>query len=1456
VWRLSIVPTEGTGLTGADVVVHAEPGARVLDLAGVLAAHLGGGTAAAPPLLVPVVDGQVWPADRRLADCGLRQGDVLEVTSVPSSWTTAPARTRRTTATVRVVAGPDAGRTVRVDGDSLTVGRGSGCTVRLTDPLVSRVHARVLLSGGPVVSDEGSAHGTRVGGHEVGRPQAVGWGERIDLGGSAVVVEPPDEAVAAGAGDDGVAVLRPPRFGEALEALELDTPTPPTRPVPQPPPWAMLAMPLVLGGALFFSSRSSYALVFVVGWPLIMLLTWLTGRRHQRKQFDKELAAWREDLQVVLDRLDHAAEVQREHAEDDDPDVDVVRSRVVSRDRRLWVRGPDDDDFGLVRVGRGPVPATVTARRPTGGDREVLVEARGLLEPRAVLEQMPVTVPLLEHGVVAVTGGQDQLDAAVRAMVLRLAGGHSPAEVQVVALLGRGREHLESWLRWLPHCAPRSGGVAPVAVGPVEATPLLEVLSTEGAGRGRTVCLVDAACGLPRRVVEAAAAAGPEQGLHLLWFGPSADEIPSRTAVHVDLRERWVEQAGRGGRVRLDSTDTVGLVPAWHAARGMTGYQDAVALVQPDSALPEQVRLPDLGGDLRGCDDVEGVLARWTAARGLRAQIGSGVDGVVTIDLREDGPHGLVAGTTGSGKSELLQTLICSLAVNNPPTRITFLLVDYKGGAAFRECADLPHTVGYITDLTPALVQRALVSLHAELTHREGLLARYGAKDLVALERDHPEAAPPSLLICVDEFAALTAEVPDFVDGMVSIAQRGRSLGMHMLLATQRPAGVVTPQIKANTDLRIALRVASGDDSTDVIDTPDAAQLSRRTPGRAWVRRTGHGTTELVQVAWVGGREPVHDAAATVRVQPFSARDLGGEGPAAAGRVHPRSDLDRLVGTTTDAFVRSGLPVPRRPWLPALGGDLRVLPAEVAAVADGGATVALGLVDRPAAQTQLPWVVDYTRVGHLLVYGTSGSGKTELLRTLAAAATTPGADTAQPPAVVYGIDCGGGGLVDIEALPGVGSVVVEAHLERVMRLVRMLAATVRQRNAALAQAGAADLAALARSGTALPRLHVLVDNLPGLLDAFEGGGSLRRSHVDLLLGVLQEGRRVGVHVTATSPRRVGIPSAHAAAFGSRLVLRMTVDDDYAMLGVPAGVLDPQSCPGRGLTDAGEVQVSALPPGSTRWADWAGAVADAAADRVVPGVAVPVMPGRLPAHLVPAGTRDEVCLGVEAEFAGPVVLPLAGQGLLVTGRSGSGRTSTLLGLAQAASSSHRPPQRVVLAGPRTGTGRTGAAAADLVLDDLAAFVDWAQGPDGVDHAPSDGSWSLLLLDDVHTWERGWDAGGTAREDLTAAASVLERAMASGWAVVLATDPDEARARGHVAGPVQVVRRRRRALLLQPDGGDGGIAGVTVPMATLEPLVGTGRGLLCVGGQARVVQAVCPSLEDDLPPAPDATALAVG
>ena len=224
-------------------------------------------------------------------------------------------------------------------------------------------------------------------------------------------------------------------------------------------------------------------------------------------------------------------------------------------------------------------------------------------------------------------------------------------------------------------------------------------------------------------------------------------------------------------------------------------------------------------------------------------RIGRARDGVVEIDLVRDGPHALLAGTTGAGKSELLRSLVVGLSCALGPQHLTFVLVDYKGGAAFDELAALPHVVGTVTDLDDQLAERALRSLRAELTVREQLLREHGVNDLTALRAAQGAPVRARVLVVVDEFAALATEQAEFLHALVGIAQRGRSLGVHLLLATQRPSGVISDDIRANTNLRIALRLHDTADAMDVVGDPAPAALSRSLPGRAVMRL---GPDELV----------------------------------------------------------------------------------------------------------------------------------------------------------------------------------------------------------------------------------------------------------------------------------------------------------------------------------------------------------------------------------------------------------------------------------------------------------------------------------------------------------------------------------------------------------------------------------------------------------------------------------
>lgn len=1491
-WTLSVNPATDTGLEPVDVVVEAVPEATVLDLAQALGSHL------APErdglLVAPVGSGRPWPASRRLSECALRSGDLIDVTTVGSAWVARPEPTTTTRGLLRVVAGPDAGRTERLATPSVVVGRAREATVRLSDPLVSGRHVRITFgprpgSGAPLVTvaDEGSANGTVVDGHRISRATVIEPGTPFVIGGSTLVVEPAptsragsagiagsagsaagDPASSAG-GSDAVAVYRSPRFGEPLVEEVLDVPSPPQRQRPSPLPWTMMVLPAVMGLAMFGTGRGAYSLVYALIWPLMGFGGWWQQRRANEKDFQRELAAWRRNVDRTVARISEQRGLQHDRAVGDHPDVADLPVRVANHDGTLWSRQPDGPDFMAVRVGRGPVPALLTGRMRDGGDEEVLDATRTELAALATIPDTPVLAPLAGSSLVALTGDDGEVDAAVRALVVRLALDHSPADLTVAAVLGHRRAHHETWLRWLPHAGPRAGGEPAVAIGATDGQALLDRLTSEDGGRGHTVCLVDAGAGIQRRAVEAAAARAADLRLHLVWLGDHPHTVPAATQQLVDLRARTVAGRDRSGLQRLDTADHTDLGQAWRAARLITNRVDEAAVLPAESALPTAVRLPDVVSDLRDLDDVEAILRRWATSTGLRAQLGAGVDGVVTLDLREDGPHGLVAGTTGSGKSELLQTLICSLAANTPPSRITFLLVDYKGGAAFRECADLPHTIGYITDLTPALVQRALTSLGAEITRREELLGEFGVKDLIQLEREHPHVAPPALLICVDEFAALTAEVPEFVEGMVNLAQRGRSLGMHLILATQRPAGVVTPAIRANTDLRIALRVGAVDDSRDVIDAPDAARISRRTPGRAWVRRTGHGTAELVQAAWVGAREPVDAATARVDVRAFAATRRP-EREAAEVHVDGRTDLDRIVATINAAHTSLGVPAPRRPWLPPLPAELELDPAETVDTAArlAPAQVVIGRLDDPQRQTQPELVLDYAAAGHVLVHGASGSGKTELLRTLAVSLSL--ADAHRPGAVapyVYGLDFAGGGLMALEALPTVGAVIPEQQLSRALRLIRVLRATVEDRSNALTATGATDLESLAALGHVLPRVHLLVDNLPSLMDALESGGAVKRSHSEMLTTILQNGRRVGVHVTATAPGRNGGPSATVASFGRRVVLRLTNPDDYMMLGVPNTLLTPDSAPGSVLIGRQVGQVATIggsgtPLQNERIAAAAAFVESAVGER--PRGTIPAMPTTVPAEAVPAAEGTTVTVGVDADTITPVRADLANGPTLVVGRSRSGRTSVLHGLSAAHTTGYAAelaPEGAAASQPgedlvQTGSGdadrsdgcepvdvvQTGAGGANRIayLAPAGARVPSGLSPAAYSSVVEVTTWitrrekgarGLLLIDDAHLVER--DASSAELLELVGA---LDAATRDGLAVVAAADTDELRSRTGGGALLGWLRRARQGLILQPDGLDGTVLGITVPNQSVEVMTGPGRGLWCQDGTAVLVQAV--------------------
>jgi len=964
-----------------------------------------------------------------------------------------------------------------------------------------------------------------------------------------------------------------------------------------------------------------------------------------------------------------------------------------------------------------------------------------LVAAHRLVDDVPIVVELGESGAIGIAGAKDAASGALAAIIVQLSGLHSPAEIVLAAALTPEWASELDWLKWLPHVSsPHSplpgnhlaGSEPAVAVlmddlegvigdreraasrrreaarGAIAAersslqagaTVGSSALADEGydaALPAVVVLIADQAMRDRARLVDLSER-GADVGVFPVWIAAEGARLPAVCRAFIDLgadRDARIGLVRLGEQIESPQVDRVSRSEAVGFSRSLSRVVDANVPVEDVSDIPTTVSLAGLV-DPELLSRPEAVIERWWATESitdrtrsapatrrragrLRATIGQGTHGVMHLDLRAQGPHALVGGTTGSGKSEFLQAWVLGMAAEYGPDRVTFLFVDYKGGSAFAECIKLPHAVGLVTDLTPHLVRRALTSLRAELHHREDLLHRKGAKDLLELEKRGDPDAPPALVLIIDEFAALVGEVPEFVDGVVDIAQRGRSLGIHLIMATQRPAGVIRDNLRANTNLRIALRMADESDSLDVIGEKDAAHFDPSIPGRA-IAKTGPGRLERFQSGYAGGWSSGTPEKPRVDVadMPFG---VGTEWSAPGDDDVPEeredlgpTDQKRLVDTMTEAARAARIPAPRRPWLDELPNaiDLRGLRRRT------DDRLALGVSDIPERQAQEIVAFQPDVDGHMAVFGTGGSGKSVALRTLAAAAAL----ATESEVAVYALDFGAGALRVLEELPGVGAVITGEDDERIVRLFRMLRAELDRRSRVFADARVTSIAeyrALARHEREA-RILLLIDNFPAFREDWEIATG-RNEWFRVFQDVIALGRPLGIHVALTTDRFASMPSAIASGIQRRVVLRLADDTGYAALDVPTDVLSEDSPPGRAFVGGRETQLAVL-GGSALTVEQNAALTALGerlrADGVAEAPGIPSLPAIVGLDGLPT-REDELVIGLAEESLEPAAVPPVGA-FVVAGPPGSGRSNALRVLAER--SFALPGHAVYFVGPR-------------------------------------------------------------------------------------------------------------------------------------------------------------------------------
>ncbi len=497
------------------------------------------------------------------------------------------------------------------------------------------------------------------------------------------------------------------------------------------------------------------------------------------------------------------------------------RQAIEARTTDLWVRRGSHADGFAISVGVGSIAwepvldGSSTARRGTGDLGDV-----------ALLPDMPLIADLGDSCRLAVRGTGDRTQAAVRSMLVQLAANCGPADMRVVVVTHESARW--RWLERLPHATTAAGGVAVVAES--ELSDL--VAEYDLAPHPHLLIVTDVADLLTARTSPMRRVLVAGRSVALIVLVPPDDGIPHVCTSLLDLcgplNARWHADAALASLPVQARYFGVSERSALRLVSCLAGLVDPEDPLGGAGGIPRDVTLMSL----LQSHDSPAIAASWLAGGpdpAPRAVVGVAADGVVDIDLDRDGPHALMAGTTGAGKSELLRTLVVGLAVASSPDHITFVLIDYKGGATFDACARLPHVVGVVTDLDDHLADRALRCLHAELRRREQLLREAGAADMAAYRRSVRGGVLPRLVVVVDEFAALVSEHPDFLHALVGIAQRGRSLGVHLILATQRPSGVISDDIRANTNLRLALRLHDTTDALDVVGDRAPSRDTART---------------------------------------------------------------------------------------------------------------------------------------------------------------------------------------------------------------------------------------------------------------------------------------------------------------------------------------------------------------------------------------------------------------------------------------------------------------------------------------------------------------------------------------------------------------------------------------------------------------------------------------------------
>ena len=934
-------------------------------------------------------------------------------------------------------------------------------------------------------------------------------------------------------------------------------------------------------------------------WPVIT-------KKYQNSKWIKDerkrQIKYRDYLDRMKEKIQRAGEVQSEILSENIIDAKAAARRVFDVSRNLWERTPNHSDFLNVRLGKGTLPIAAEVefpKTPFSLDNDSLLDAIGELQREdRTIKDVPIPFSLIENRVAGIVGERERVLKYVKLLVSQIVSLHSYDEVKLVFLTESQEAEAWDWARLLPHVFDNTHTSRYFATNLEEARSLLlsfEKLLADRIEKKQTfdetkttpyyvVVSASRDIALKTEFVEKLLHVPENYGFSLLCLYDELKFLPKecKSVIDVDAKTNTAKL--------YDKEDTTGSVTEIALEENLQDdLEDSLFVnvanisLDLDSArymLPKSISFLDMFEV--GKVEHLNIGARWTensAATTLTTPVGVDQNGEqFMLDLHEKvhGPHGLVAGMTGSGKSEFIITYILSLAVNYNPDEVAFVLIDYKGGGlagAFEnDKVRLPHLAGTITNLDGAAINRSLVSIESELKRRQAVfnhardVANAGTMDIYSYQRLYREGVVkepvPHLFIISDEFAELKSQQPEFMDQLISTARIGRSLGVHLILATQKPNGVVSEQIWSNSKFKVCLKVQDKADSQEMIKRPEAAELVDT--GRFYLQVGYNEYFALGQSAWCGAQYVERDEFISNKrdERVVAINNLGVEIAAAApaDETAHKSDVRQIVAIIShicDVAKQKGVSA-RQLWLSPLK-EVEFVDALEKTYANNfehSPTCALiGEVDDPAHQRRLPLVVDTS--GGVLVYGSAGSGKFTFVASLLYSLIK---NNCAEMFNAYVVDCAAETLNAFRGAPHVGDVVLASEVEKVTNLFKMVSREIKTRKKKFSKFGGGIEEFRRDSGEVCPDILVVIHGFGNFSDSYP-------DIVERLIGLTREGSKVGINFLLTANSGSEVRYRMSQNFANAFALHLNDESEYSSI-LGKMQKDVSSIKGRGFCAVG------------------------------------------------------------------------------------------------------------------------------------------------------------------------------------------------------------------------------------------------------------------------------------------------